>query len=133
MSFDEVNTHLSGMISGVHTTYDVGVPGAGRMAADMVLKTDGGPVRLVEALRTGRPLLLDLAGRDDLVAEATGWADRRYGSVDRLVGGGPEVAVQELGVGRVHGALGEQDADEALGRVGVGGGAQAAVPAELAG
>ncbi|WP_043636576.1 FAD-dependent monooxygenase [Nonomuraea candida] len=76
MGFEEVNTYLSGMISGVHTTYDVGVPGAGRMAADLVLKTGDGPVRLVELLREGRPLLLDLAGRDDLVAQAAGWADR---------------------------------------------------------
>ncbi|MFB4279839.1 FAD-dependent monooxygenase [Nonomuraea sp. MTCD27] len=79
MRFDDVNEYLSGMISGVHTAYDVGVPGAGRMAVDMVLKIPEGagpPVRLVELLRAGRPLLLDLAGRDDLVAVAEGWADR---------------------------------------------------------
>ncbi|GAA3689061.1 rifampin monooxygenase [Nonomuraea antimicrobica] len=76
MRFDEVNTHLSGMITGVHTAYDVGVPGAGRMLSDLVLKTTAGPVRLVELLHAGRPLLLDLSGRDDLVTEATGWADR---------------------------------------------------------
>ncbi|NRQ31006.1 polyketide oxidase [Nonomuraea sp. NN258] len=76
MRFDEVNEHLSGMISGVRTAYDVGVPGAGRMAVDLELKTGDGPVTLVELLRAGRPLLLDLAGRDDLVAEAAGWAGR---------------------------------------------------------
>ncbi|MFC7587776.1 hypothetical protein ACFQYP_31940 [Nonomuraea antimicrobica] len=46
------------------------------MLSDLVLKTTAGPVRLVELLHAGRPLLLDLSGRDDLVTEATGWADR---------------------------------------------------------
>ncbi|WP_049558447.1 FAD-dependent monooxygenase [Nonomuraea sp. SBT364] len=76
MAVDGVNEHLSGMISGTHTVYDVGVPGAGRMAADLTLKTAAGPATLVELLRAGRPLLLDLAGRDDLVAESAGWSDR---------------------------------------------------------
>ncbi|MFI9554312.1 FAD-dependent monooxygenase [Nonomuraea endophytica] len=73
MGFDEVNTYLSGMISGVDTAYDVGVPGAGRMAPDLAIKTDDGDIRLTELLRGGRPFLLDLAGRDDLVEAVSGW------------------------------------------------------------
>ncbi|HEX2315665.1 MAG TPA: FAD-dependent monooxygenase [Thermomonospora sp.] len=73
MELDQVSDHLSGMVSGVRTVYDVGVPGAGHLAPDLPLHTDDGTVRLVELLRAGRPLFLDLAGRDDLVAVA---ADR---------------------------------------------------------
>ncbi|WP_433427874.1 FAD-dependent monooxygenase [Nonomuraea sp. CA-141351] len=76
MRFDEVNAYLSGMVSGVDVVYEVGVPGAGGMAPDLVLETAAGRVRLAELLRAGRPLLLDLAGRDDLVQVASGWADR---------------------------------------------------------
>ncbi|MFI6595278.1 FAD-dependent monooxygenase [Nonomuraea sp. NPDC050536] len=76
MGLDQVNEYLGGMISGVDTVYCVGAPGAGWMLPDVALKTSDGPVRLVELLRAGRPLLLDLAGRDDLVAEAAGWRDR---------------------------------------------------------
>ncbi|REE99529.1 FAD-dependent monooxygenase [Thermomonospora umbrina] len=72
MRFDQVNEHLSGMVSGVRTVYDVGVPGAGHMAPDMVLHVDGRTVRLVELLRAARPLLLDLADRDDLVEVVEG-------------------------------------------------------------
>ncbi|MEU7892492.1 FAD-dependent monooxygenase [Nonomuraea sp. NPDC049152] len=67
MRFDEVNSYLSGMISGVDTVYDVGVRGAGWMAPDLTLTTDRGTVTLVELLRKARPLFLDLDGRDDLV------------------------------------------------------------------
>ncbi|MFI6292185.1 FAD-dependent monooxygenase [Nonomuraea sp. NPDC050790] len=73
MGLDEVNAYLSGMISGVDTAYDVGVPGAGRMLADLAIKTDDGDVRLAELLRFGRPLFLDLAGRDDLADAVAGW------------------------------------------------------------
>ncbi|GAA2359244.1 hypothetical protein GCM10010404_10600 [Nonomuraea africana] len=68
MRFDQVNAYLSGLISGVDTVYDVGVPGAGWMAPDLAVGTEAGPVTLVELLAKGRSLFLDLAGRDDLVA-----------------------------------------------------------------
>jgi monooxygenase len=77
MRFDEVNEYLSGMISAVDTTYDVGVPGAGRMAPDLELKTaDGDVLHLAETLHGGRALLLDLAGRDDLAETAARWGSR---------------------------------------------------------
>ncbi|TMR27312.1 polyketide oxidase [Nonomuraea zeae] len=88
MRFDQVNEYLSGMISAVDTTYDVGVPGAGRMAADLELKTAGGELRLAQALHGGRGLLLDLAGRDDLVGTAARWGSR----VDVLRGRADHVA-----------------------------------------
>ncbi|MFI7112136.1 FAD-dependent monooxygenase [Nonomuraea sp. NPDC050227] len=91
MRFDQVNEYLSGMIAGVDTAYDVGVPGAGRMAPDLAVKTAGGVVRTAELLRGGRALLLDLGGRDDLVAAAAPWADRL-----EIVRGGAEHDAEAL-------------------------------------
>ncbi|ACZ91413.1 FAD-dependent monooxygenase [Streptosporangium roseum] len=86
MRLDQVNDHLSAMISGTATAYDVGHPGAGRLAPDTELKTADGAITLVELLRAGRPLFLcppdggaDGAGPDggerpaDVAAE---WAGR---------------------------------------------------------
>ncbi|MFI6815219.1 FAD-dependent monooxygenase [Nonomuraea sp. NPDC050328] len=67
MELDQVNVYLSGMISGLDTVYDVGVPGAGRMVPDLAVKTAAGEVRVAELLQQGQPLFLDLGGHDDLV------------------------------------------------------------------
>lgn len=76
MERSEVNAYLTGMISGQDIAYDVGVEGAGWMAPSIEIKTAGGAVRLAELLHGGRPLFLDLSGRDDLVSsvEAAGSA-----------------------------------------------------------
>src|SRR5438132_393115 len=52
--------------------------------------------------------------------------------VDGLVERGPEVMDDPRRIRGGHPGLGEQDADELVVRVGVGGGARSAVPAELA-
>ncbi|MGW5683751.1 FAD-dependent monooxygenase [Nonomuraea sp. NPDC003754] len=88
MRFDEVNAYLSGMISGVDTVYDVGVPGAGWMAPDLTITTDRGQVTLVELLRAARPLFLDLDGRSDLV--------RAVGTRARVVSGKADSPFQAL-------------------------------------
>ncbi|GAA2676074.1 FAD-dependent monooxygenase [Nonomuraea recticatena] len=82
MRLDQVNAYLSGMVSGVDTVYDVGVPGAGWMAPDLAVETDGGRVTLVELLRRGRTLFLDLAGRDDLVSAVGARAEVVRGKAD---------------------------------------------------
>ncbi|MEV8630634.1 FAD-dependent monooxygenase [Streptosporangium sp. NPDC051023] len=78
MGLEQVNAHLSGMLSATDTAYDVGHPGAGTLAPDAELKTEDGPVRLVELLHAGRPLFLcGLSGQDDdLVDVAREWAGR---------------------------------------------------------
>lgn len=70
MEFPQVNEYLSGMISGVDTRYS----GFG-MAPDIEVKTPDGAVRLASLLHSGRPLYVDLASRDDLVAVVEGRVD----------------------------------------------------------
>ncbi|GGO60433.1 FAD-dependent monooxygenase [Nonomuraea cavernae] len=72
---------LSDLLSGADLRYDMGVAGPGHPLVggwmpDLVLGTEAGRVRVAELLRTGRPVLLDLAGRTDLVAAAEDWAGR---------------------------------------------------------
>ncbi|WP_327090980.1 FAD-dependent monooxygenase [Nonomuraea sp. NBC_01738] len=76
MALPQVNEYLSGMISGMDTVYDVGLRGAGWMAPDLVVKTAGGEASVAGLLADGRPLLLDLGERDDLVAAVSGWPVR---------------------------------------------------------
>ncbi|MEV1172323.1 hypothetical protein [Nonomuraea sp. NPDC049784] len=54
----------------------IAVASSAIIPASATAGTAAGRVRLAELLRAGRPLLLDLAGRDDLVQVASGWADR---------------------------------------------------------
>lgn len=80
MHFDEVNDHLSGMITGTSQVYDMGVgqdgPLTGRLAPDLRLKTAEGTTTLAALLHTARPVLLDLGDRADLREAAVPWADR---------------------------------------------------------
>ncbi len=72
--------HLADLISGADIRYDMGLPGSstliGRWAPDLMLRTEGGTVRLAELTRTGRPLLLDLTGGAGVADEAKPWSDR---------------------------------------------------------
>lgn len=80
MHFDQVNDHLSAMITGTSLAYDMGGdhtdPLVGRLAPDLRLKTAEGPTTLAALLHTARPLLLDLADRPDLRETAAPWGDR---------------------------------------------------------
>jgi len=76
-SYDQVNDHLSEMVSGVGVRYPVGDgnPLLGRRMRDVRLKTAGGDTTLYELTRTGRGVLLDLG--DGSLAEVTKpWAGR---------------------------------------------------------
>ena len=53
----------------------------GRWAPDLPLRVGARETRLAELLRSGRPVLLDLAGRAATTAVASGWSDR----VERVV------------------------------------------------
>jgi 2-polyprenyl-6-methoxyphenol hydroxylase-like FAD-dependent oxidoreductase len=77
----ETVRHLSDLMSAADTRYDtIGGPArhelAGRRLPDLPLRSATGPKRVAEVLRAARPVLLDLAGRDDLAAVAAGWAGR---------------------------------------------------------
>lgn len=67
------------LMAGAGIRYDTPAPAhplAGEWLPDLALRNGSGPVRVAELLRPARPLLLDLAGRADLVDAAKGWADR---------------------------------------------------------
>ncbi|MHC3821059.1 FAD-dependent monooxygenase [Streptomyces sp. DT9] len=51
-------------------------PLAGHFAPDLALETGGGPARLAELMRAGRPVLLDLAGEPYPAQAAAEWKDR---------------------------------------------------------
>ena len=80
MRFDEVNAHLSTMITGAGVVYPVGGraddPLAGRMVPSLPLKTAEGTTTLAELLHDARPLLLDLSDDNALRAVADPWTDR---------------------------------------------------------
>jgi hypothetical protein len=83
--------HISDLMSGADTRYAVDPRSdthelAGRPIPDLPLLTATGATRIAEVLRTGRPVLVDLAGRGDLAAIAAGWACR----VDVLAASTPE-------------------------------------------
>jgi 2-polyprenyl-6-methoxyphenol hydroxylase-like FAD-dependent oxidoreductase len=67
-------------------------PLTGRWAPDLPLRVDGRETRVAELLRAGRPILLDLAGRADLTAAASGWTDR----VDIVTATTPEAPADAL-------------------------------------
>jgi monooxygenase len=79
MHLPQVNTFLTGMISGTDIRYDVHVPGdplAGTFAPDARLKTAQGLTSLAALLCDGRPLLLHTARTADLADLARPWSDR---------------------------------------------------------
>ncbi|MFY1634429.1 FAD-dependent monooxygenase [Solwaraspora sp. WMMB335] len=69
--------HVAALLAGADLRYDMGGPDrplVGRWAPDLVLHTDTGAVRLAEATRGARPLLLDATGT--LAGVAGAWRDR---------------------------------------------------------
>jgi 2-polyprenyl-6-methoxyphenol hydroxylase-like FAD-dependent oxidoreductase len=68
---------LADLTSGSDIRYDLGGhPLAGRFAPDMDLATEHGTVRLAEATRTARPLLVDLSDDGWAGDVLAGWRDR---------------------------------------------------------
>ncbi|TSB25711.1 FAD-dependent monooxygenase [Streptomyces benahoarensis] len=82
MDIDEVNRHITGLITAVDVRYDLGDghPLLGRRLRDVPLPRG----RLYERMHTGRGLLLDRTGR----LTVAGWADR----VDRV----PDTAASDV-------------------------------------
>ncbi|WP_405740047.1 FAD-dependent monooxygenase [Streptomyces sp. NBC_01525] len=82
MDIDEVNRHITGLITAVDVRYDLGDghPLLGRRLRDVPLPRG----RLYERMHTGRGLLLDRTGRLTVM----GWADR----VDRV----PDTAASDV-------------------------------------
>ncbi|MGC7097684.1 FAD-dependent oxidoreductase [Amycolatopsis lurida] len=69
---------LGALVAGADLRYPTGDghPLTGTFAPNLVLHTDQGTTSVAELLHAARPVLLDLAGRDDLREIAGGWADR---------------------------------------------------------
>ncbi|QHC22245.1 FAD-dependent monooxygenase [Streptomyces sp. GS7] len=80
MGMDEVNTYLSEIIYGTGIRYGSAPddhPLVGTFARDLSLTAPGGPTRLAELLRPGRPLLLGLNGGGSAALDAADpWSDR---------------------------------------------------------
>jgi len=79
ITFDQVDKYLTERISGADVHYDMGTtdhPLTGWFAPPLLLNTDGGPRRVAELLRTGRPLFVDLGARAGLREDVARWADR---------------------------------------------------------
>jgi 2-polyprenyl-6-methoxyphenol hydroxylase-like FAD-dependent oxidoreductase len=91
-ALEPVRRLLTETVTGVGTRYEVRTgadephPLAGRLAPNWPLETPGGPASLSTFLHAGRGVLLDLADRSDLRAEASGWSDR----VDAVAVRGPD-------------------------------------------
>ncbi|MDQ7909903.1 FAD-dependent monooxygenase [Phytohabitans sp. ZYX-F-186] len=87
---------IANMMAGADIRYEMGVREThrlvGRWAPDLLLKTDGGPVRLAELTTTARPLLLDLTEDASLGTAADGWRDR----VDTVTARTGEVSITGL-------------------------------------
>jgi hypothetical protein len=73
---------VADMLAGPDVRYGSGEGPVGRWVADFPLRVAGRSTSLAELARSGRPLLLDLAGDPALAEVAAGWADR----VDLVVG-----------------------------------------------
>ncbi|SCF39315.1 2-polyprenyl-6-methoxyphenol hydroxylase [Micromonospora matsumotoense] len=81
LAIDEVNRHLSRMLTGLDARYQPEPTAAvhplvGRLAPPLRLRTAAGPVRLAELLRTGRPVLVDLGDEPSVATAAAGHRDR---------------------------------------------------------
>ncbi|MFC0543042.1 FAD-dependent monooxygenase [Kutzneria chonburiensis] len=76
--------HIANTMSGNDIRYEqADDPLVGRLMPELSVTTTAGVVRLAELLRTGRPVLLDLAGVGEVAA---GWRDR----VDVVAGAHPD-------------------------------------------
>ncbi|MFD9904251.1 FAD-dependent monooxygenase [Streptomyces sp. NPDC059063] len=91
MDYEQVARHLTGMVSGLDITYDVG-PGShpmlGRRLPDRQLIVGDRKVGTFELLRRGHGVLLDFADGAKVRAEAAGWDGR----VDTVVATQPDAA-----------------------------------------
>ncbi|UWE12632.1 FAD-dependent monooxygenase [Actinacidiphila bryophytorum] len=69
---------VADLIAGSDLRYDLGGshPLVGTHARDLVLSAQGGPVRLAELTRAGRPVLLDLTATAEVAKAAAGWSER---------------------------------------------------------
>jgi len=71
---------IGALIAGTDVRYPMPNPGdhalTGTFARDLPLRTDRGAGSVGELLHAGRPVLLDLAGRSDLLAVAQDWRPR---------------------------------------------------------
>jgi hypothetical protein len=72
MELEEVNRYLGELIAALDVRYDLGAGPVGGFVPDLELSA--GTARSL--LRTGRPVLLDLADDAELRAAADGWRDR---------------------------------------------------------
>lgn len=79
MDIDEVHRHIADMLAGMDVRYDLGSddPLVGTLCGDMKLAAGESqaqqPTRLADLLEAGEGVLLDLADRADVRAEAAGW------------------------------------------------------------
>ncbi|MCP2260638.1 bifunctional hydroxylase/dehydrase [Streptoalloteichus tenebrarius] len=88
--FDEVNRHLTNMISALDLRYEVGAgshPLLGRRMPRRALSTSDGETDTFRLLHVARGVLLDLSDDAELGAVAEGWADR----VDVVRASAPEL------------------------------------------
>lgn len=69
---------IANLMAGTDIRYHTGHPHplSGRMVPAATVTTTGGPRRVAELMRRGRPVLLDLAGRQRPRAARDGWSDR---------------------------------------------------------
>jgi hypothetical protein len=68
---------IAELLAGADVRYETGESElVGRWAPDLRLQHEGGPVRLAQLTRDGRPLLLDLTGDGRLLTDAGPWKDR---------------------------------------------------------
>jgi 3-(3-hydroxy-phenyl)propionate hydroxylase len=76
LAMDEPRRRIAGMISGLDVHYDLGPghPLLGRRMPDLDLQTADGATRVFDLLHEARPVLLVLAGAEDV--DVTPWASR---------------------------------------------------------
>lgn len=72
---------MSDLLSGADACYDMNPLGpahrlTGRWMPDLAIMIDGRSIRVAELMRSGRPVLLDFAGRTELFESAEAWKDR---------------------------------------------------------
>jgi 2-polyprenyl-6-methoxyphenol hydroxylase-like FAD-dependent oxidoreductase len=77
-AYEQPLRHLAEMLHGsdVHYATPGSHPLLGRFVPDLTLETAEGPSRVAELLHAAKPVLLDLADRQDLREAAGAWADR---------------------------------------------------------
>ncbi len=78
--YEEPLRHMGALIAARDIRYPSSKPDqhplTGSFAPDLILETGQGMASVAELMRTGRPILLDLADRWDLREVARGWRDR---------------------------------------------------------